>query len=90
MGKNSLTLVLIGLLFISALVALLFAFFYLRGTGQLRSLQYQAAQVESRQNFIRALATDTMEYSKHNPAIDPILQNIGLKPRSTNSPSPSK
>ncbi len=81
MGKNSITLVLIGLLFTSALVSVGFAFLYMRGIGELRTLQSQAAVVEAKQNFIRALANDTLEYSKQNPAIDPILQGIGLKPK---------
>jgi hypothetical protein len=30
--------------------------------------------------MINALANDTVEYSKKNPDIDPILESVGLKP----------
>ena len=30
--------------------------------------------------MINALANDTLEYSKTHPAIDPILESVGLKP----------
>ena len=30
--------------------------------------------------MINALANDAVEYSKNHPAIDPILESVGLKP----------
>lgn len=47
---------------------------------QLRSLQPQMANAQNNQNFVNALANDALEYSKHNPSIDPILQAVGVKP----------
>jgi hypothetical protein len=37
-----------------------------------------------------ALANDTLEYSKKNPAIDPILESVGLKPAKSNVPAAVK
>lgn len=46
----------------------------------LRRLQPQIVNAQSMQNLVNAVANDAMEYSKHNPAIDPILQTVNLKP----------
>ena len=78
-GKNLLASILIGLLFISALASLVCVVVYTRGSGELRGLQTQAARMESSRNLLRALAADSIEYSKKNPAIDPLLQSVGLK-----------
>ena len=47
---------------------------------QLRSLQPLIANAQNNQNVVNALANDALEYSKHNPSIDPILQAVGVKP----------
>jgi predicted PurR-regulated permease PerM len=46
---------------------------------QLRNLQPQIVNAQNNQNFVNALANDALEYSKHNPSIDPILQTVGVK-----------
>lgn len=79
-GKNLVPLTLVALIFCSALFSLLTAFLYMKGTGELRGLQAQAARIENSRNLLRAIAAESLEYSKRNPAIDPILQSVGLKP----------
>jgi hypothetical protein len=79
-GKNQLPLILTGLLFVCAIVAAVGAICYSIASTELRALQSQAARMESGRNLTRALASEAMEYSKRNPAIDPILQSVGLKP----------
>ena len=88
-GKNLLPSVLTGLLLVSAVTCFAFAVIYMRGTGEMRSLQGQAAAIENNRNLVRALANDAIEYSKRNPAIDPVLQSVGLKPAPA-SPKASK
>lgn len=78
-GKNQLPLILTGLLFVSAILSGLGAISYYSCSSQLRKLQTQVANMEAKRQLTRALAADALEYSKHNPAIDPILQSIGLK-----------
>lgn len=78
-GKNLVPLTLVALIFCSALFSLFCVFFYMRGAGELRGLQAQAARVENSRNLLRAIAAESVEYSKRNPAIDPILQAVGLK-----------
>jgi len=47
---------------------------------QMRNLQPQIINAQNNQSFVNALANDALEYSKHNPSIDPILQAVGVKP----------
>ena len=53
---------------------------YISNTRELRSLQAQANMINNNRTVINALANDTIEYSKKNPDIDPILESVGLKP----------
>ena len=47
---------------------------------QLRRLQPAVVQVQQKGAIADALANETTEYSKRNPAVNPILQNVGLLP----------
>jgi hypothetical protein len=87
--KNLLPLILIGLLFISAMTSATCAVLYMQRSGELRGLQIQAATVGQKRALTSALGRDAIEYSKGNPAIDPILQSFGLKDALT-SPRASK
>jgi len=78
-GKNLVPLTLVALIFFSALFSLFCVFLYMRGMGELRGLQAQAARVENSRNLLRLIAAESVEYSKRNPAIDPLLQSVGLK-----------
>jgi hypothetical protein len=53
----------------------------------LRKLQPQVINAQNMQASVNALANDALEYSKHNPAIDPILQPVGVKPGKASTPS---
>lgn len=86
-AKNKLS-ILIALLFVSAVASAACAVLHYRATGQLRGLQRQAMGVESNRNLTRALAADAVEYSKRNPAIDPILRSFGLKQPASPASSP--
>ncbi len=44
-----------------------------------RALQAQAANINNTRVVMDALAKETLEYSKKNPAIDPILISVRLK-----------
>lgn len=57
---------------------------------QLRKLQPKLVNIQHTQNVINNLANEVMEYSKHNPAVDPILQQVGLKPgKAAPAPKPA-
>lgn len=89
-GKNRLPAMLIGLLLVSALTAAVFTVVFIQSNRDLRSLQAQAATIQNNRLIAQSMANDCLEYSKRNPAIDPILQSIGLKPKPQATASPAK
>ena len=79
--KNSpLTTILLGVLTLSALTSVVLCWLYISNTRELRALQTQATLINNNRTLINALASDTVEYSKTHPAIEPILESMGLKP----------
>jgi hypothetical protein len=80
MKNNGMTTILLGILTLSALASVVLCWLYISNTRELRTLQGQANIINNNRTVINALASDTMEYSKKNPAIDPILESVGLKP----------
>jgi hypothetical protein len=80
MKNTPLTTILLGVLTLSALASVVLCWLYISNTRELRSLQAQAVQINNNRALIDALARDTVEYSKTHPAIDPLLESIGLKP----------
>jgi hypothetical protein len=80
MKNNPLTTILLGVLTLSALASVLLCWLYISNTRELRALQAQAAMINNNRTLITALANDTVEYGKTHPAIDPILESLGLKP----------
>ena len=80
MIKSPLTTVLLAALLISALASVGFCCAYIFKAREVRSLQGQIAGIQNNRAFIAALANETIEYSKRNPEIDPILETAGIKP----------
>jgi hypothetical protein len=79
--KNSplITLLLVMVCGLSAVILLLVVAMEFRHRTA-RQLQPIVANNQLVQSRVNALAAETLEYSKHNPAIDPILQAVGIKP----------
>jgi hypothetical protein len=78
--KNSpLITTLLCLLAASALASVFLCGFYISNTREFRTLQLQAAKVQHDRSLFNSLLNDVVEYSKHNPAINPILDT--LKPK---------
>jgi hypothetical protein len=90
MKNNPLTTVLLGVLTVSALLSVGFCWRYVSTTRELRALQTQASLINNNRTMINALAADAVEYSKKNPAIDPILESVGLKPSKSAAPASGK
>jgi len=57
-------------------------------TREARSLQLQMVNYQNTQTILNSLIADSLQYSKQNPAIDPILEAIGAKP-GKNAPAPA-
>jgi hypothetical protein len=80
MKNTPLISILLGVLTLSTLASVVLCWLYISNTRALRSLQTQAAQINNNRALINALANDTVEYGKTHPAIEPILESVGLKP----------
>jgi hypothetical protein len=85
MKSNSLATALAGMLLVVALFTAWFAVTFNLSYLQLRRLQTKAATYTNTRAVMQALSGDLLEYGKHNLAIDPFLQSVGLKP--TNAPA---
>ena len=84
--KNSpLVTFLLGVLAVSAVLSVVFCALYISNVREYRSLAGQVGAIELRQEALNYLAKDAIEYSKSNPAIDPILESYNLKPSKTAS-----
>jgi hypothetical protein len=94
MRNNALTQLLVGLVALSVLASSGLAFYYVRSVQALNRLQLQTAVINRNRSLVNSLAADTVEYSKRNPAIDPLLQSVGMKPRPNGAapvnPGPAK
>jgi hypothetical protein len=82
MDRNSGIKFLIGLFAIGTLAAMILAFIYSRSNGELRRVQAQIPRLENNRAIAQQLASDVMEYSKTHPAVNPILESVGMKPAS--------
>ena len=90
MKNNPLTAILLGALTLSALASVVLCWVYIANTRELRSLETQTAFINNNRAVINGLLNDTIEYSKKNPAMVPILESIGWKvDKAAASPKPA-
>ncbi|HKS38439.1 MAG TPA: hypothetical protein VJW76_14695 [Verrucomicrobiae bacterium] len=88
MNKNPFAAILAGLLFLSAALSAVFALTYAFSSRDLRRIQPQAMGVNNHLNLVQALLNETLEYSKRNPAIDPLLFSLNLKTNASAAGTP--
>ena len=86
MNRNQFATALVAVLFLSAMASAVLCWRYAILTRDLRLAQARISVMNTRLNLAQALLNDTIEYSKHSPAIDPLLRSLNLK---TNSPAAS-
>jgi hypothetical protein len=89
MKKSPATTFLLVLLVASSLISVLFCGLYIRNAMRLRDLQRNMASVQAYRAVFVSLINDTVEYSKRNQAIDPILEAAGFKPSKTAAAVPT-
>ncbi len=89
MRDKTFTHLLVGLAALSIVATSGLAFYSVQKGRTLNLLQIQVAVINRNRTLLAGLVNDTVEYSKHNPAIDPILQSVNIKPR-PGAPSPSQ
>ena len=89
MKNNATAFALVTVALILGLWAALQAVRYHFLSRELNKAQMQVLQVQTRLNHARGLATEAIEYSQRNPAIDRILETFALKPRPATNPAPA-
>lgn len=89
MQKDPLISILAGALCIAAFGVFVLAMSCEVRFRQLQSIQPRAANIQMTQSIITGLAGDVLEYSKRNPSIDPLLQQVGLKPAGRTAAKPA-
>lgn len=87
MKTNPLGPFLVGVFVACALVTSWLSVKYYFGVNELIKLQIKAVTMNNTRNVIQNLATEALEYSRRNPAIDPLLEKFELKSRATNASS---
>ena len=85
MKSNSSTTGLTVALAISLILSMIFCMQYMFRTRELRALSGQIAAINGYRNGIQQLAADCLQYSEKNPAINPVLEVVGLKAGKGNS-----
>jgi len=85
---------LICVLAVSVLASIWLFYTYVKKSRDLRQAQTQLNFIVNRRPVIQAMVLETLEYSKTHPAIDPLLESTGIKPKggagATAPKSPSK
>ena len=81
MRNNSLVAALVGVLFVCELFTTWLSVRYYFSTKQLQKLQAQVLIINGVRNAALSLANDSLEYSRRNAAILPLLQQFQVVPR---------
>lgn len=89
--KNSpITTVLLVTLAILSVISAIACVKFISRSRDIRQLQNRVGQINAHQALMNQLVSEVVEYSKKNPAIDPILESIGAKPASANPAAATK
>jgi hypothetical protein len=81
MKSNMANMVLTVLLAISLLLSVVFCLQFMFRVREYRSLTGQINGINAYRGGIQQLAAECLKYSEKNPAINPILEAVGLKPK---------
>ena len=79
MRSNPITNLLVGLVALTVLATAGLTIYYVRLVQKLNVLQLQNAVINRNRTLATSLVNDAIEYSKRNPALEPVLQSIGIK-----------
>ena len=88
MKSDPLTGTLVGVLAVSVLLSGYYFYSYVKNTREVRQSQGVLMNINARRQAMNSLVLDVMEYSKTHPAIDPLLEATGLKPK-PGAPAPA-
>ena len=77
--NNPIGSVLVSFFFVLALIACWLSVRYYFSVKEFQDIQIQIQAIEGTMTGMQRLVNETIEYSKKNPDIDPILQKFRLK-----------
>jgi hypothetical protein len=80
--RDTVGLLLVGALCISAIVTFWYAWNHYSSVRELQQIYSRQAAISNARVAANSLASEAIEYSRTNPAIDAILFKFDLKPRS--------
>jgi hypothetical protein len=70
---------------VSSLWSVYLCYTFISRARELRELQARANVFNYKQAVLQAMVNDAIEYGKKNPAIDPLLESLGVKQRANSS-----
>ncbi|MCU0783098.1 MAG: hypothetical protein MUF81_03440 [Verrucomicrobia bacterium] len=88
MKSNTLTTILNGVLAFSLLLSVIFCLQFIFLTREVRAIGAQLTGINTYRSTMQALANDCVAYSEKNPAINPILESVGMKPKAVPTKQP--
>jgi hypothetical protein len=89
MKKDPITTLLLILLTLCVAAIACVSFAFVSGMRTLHVLQMETANIARTRTVAQALAGDAIEYSKHNPAMLPLLRSVGIRTGGTETNKPS-
>ncbi len=87
MKGNPVTTALLGALMVVAILAAILVVNFNRSAGALRLARQKFVAFQNNRVLIPALTSRLNEYSKRDPAIDPLLKSFNLKIGVSNAPA---
>ena len=79
MKKDPITSLLLVLLTFCVIAIACVSFAFVTGMRTLHIMQSETASIAHTRTVAQSLAADTVEYSKRNPAIIPLLRSVGIR-----------
>jgi hypothetical protein len=79
MKRDPITCLLLVLLTFCVIAIACVSFAFVTGMRTLHVMQIESAQIARTRTIAQSLAADTIEYSKRNPAILPLLKSVGIR-----------
>ena len=79
--SNPVAVVLVSVLFVSALASCWFSLWWFLATRELQGIEFQNQSLVRISQAMQSLTNDAVEYGRKNPAIEPVLVQFELKPR---------
>jgi hypothetical protein len=83
MKRDTVSILLVTIFIATTATASWMCYWFLKASRDLRNVQAVMAYNDQRRAAIQSLAIDLGEYSKTHPAINPMLEQIGLRARQT-------